>query len=422
MSATGLACPTTSCSRATRRSSIVALSGFGTAALDADRPGYASVFNAEGGLGAMTGYPDAPPSDIRDTNDLRGGTNACLAALAALWHVAHGGGGLVVDAATRDALVVLQGHLVLAAEPRRADRCGTATASDFAAPYDCFRSADGRWVAIGVRTDDGVGPPGPAAGRDASGRSSHSPDGGSEWLAAMRSTRSSRRTSAPVLRPTWLPKSERAGSPSGCPPLRATCWPTRICASGERSGPFDHPRLGDITLVGAPFRLHSVARPDYARPPLLGEHGELVAERLARRARARLIVSAGRRTPASARPDRRDTPQSRSAASACSPRRGAGGGSIGSGTAEARRRRRLHQPVPLDVGRPGDQVRMLRRFGERERRRTQASLPSKTFSHSSRVRSANRAARSSRSAGHCASSSREGTAAGSIPIRSSICW
>ena len=72
----------------------------------------------------MTGYPDAPPSDIRDTNDLRGGTNACLATLAALWHVAHGGGGLVVDAATRDALVVLQGHLVLAAEPRRATAAG----------------------------------------------------------------------------------------------------------------------------------------------------------------------------------------------------------------------------------------------------------------------------------------------------------
>ena len=41
----------------------------------------------------------------------------------------------------------------------------------------------------------------------------------------------------------------------------------------------DHPRLGDITLVGAPFRLHSVARTDYARPPLLGEHGDVVAER-----------------------------------------------------------------------------------------------------------------------------------------------
>jgi crotonobetainyl-CoA:carnitine CoA-transferase CaiB-like acyl-CoA transferase len=40
-----------------------------------------------------------------------------------------------------------------------------------------------------------------------------------------------------------------------------------------------HPRLGDITLVGAPFRLHSVGQTDYARPPLLGEHGDLVAKR-----------------------------------------------------------------------------------------------------------------------------------------------
>jgi crotonobetainyl-CoA:carnitine CoA-transferase CaiB-like acyl-CoA transferase len=39
-----------------------------------------------------------------------------------------------------------------------------------------------------------------------------------------------------------------------------------------------HPRLGAITLVGAPFRLHSVEGSDYPRPPLLGEHGDLVTE------------------------------------------------------------------------------------------------------------------------------------------------
>ncbi|MEX2627540.1 MAG: CoA transferase, partial [Ilumatobacteraceae bacterium] len=52
----------------------VSLSGFGSSASDRHRPGYASVFSAEGGISAMTGYPDAAPTDVRDSNDLRGGT------------------------------------------------------------------------------------------------------------------------------------------------------------------------------------------------------------------------------------------------------------------------------------------------------------------------------------------------------------
>ncbi len=255
---------------------IVALSGFGTAALDADRPGYASVFNAEGGLGAMTGYPDAPPSDIRDTNDLRGGTNACLATLAALWHVAHGGGGLVVDAATRDALVVLQGHLVLAAE-RGARPLRDGNRLDFAAPYDCFRAADGRWVAVGVRTDEEWARLVPLL----------DPRAGAAALAGWR-RRVARRDEVDALVAAYVgarPANDVIAGVAACRvPVGLSAAASDLLGDPhlQARGTFrtvDHPRLGDITLVGAPFRLHSVGQADYARPPLLGEHGDLVDDR-----------------------------------------------------------------------------------------------------------------------------------------------
>jgi crotonobetainyl-CoA:carnitine CoA-transferase CaiB-like acyl-CoA transferase len=255
---------------------VVALSGFGTAALDANRPGYASVFNAEGGLGAMTGYPDAPPSDIRDTNDLRGGTNGALATLAALWHVAHGGGGVVVDAATRDALVVLQGHLVLASD-RGARPLRQGNRLSFAAPYDCFRTSDGRWVAIGVRTDaewSRLVPLLDAAAAEPS-------------LAEWRQ-RVARRDEVDALVANYVAARPAAdvvaevggrGVPVGLSATASDLLADPHLRSRGTLRPVHHPRLGDITLVGAPFRLHSVATADYARPPLLGEHGDLVAER-----------------------------------------------------------------------------------------------------------------------------------------------
>ncbi len=255
---------------------ITALSGFGTAALDANRPGYASVFNAEGGLGAMTGYPDAPPSDIRDTNDLRAGTNGCLATLAGLWHVMGGAGGIVLDVAARDTLAVLQGHLVLAAD-RGARPIRSGNTVEFAAPYDCYRTGDGRWLAVGVRTDDEWAALVPLLG----------PPAKDPALAGWRE-RVQRRAEVDALVSAFVDEypAEEAlaalwgiGVPAG---LSAAASDLRRDPHLSERGTLrtiSHPRLGDIQLVGAPFRFHSVERPAYARPPLLGEHARSVADR-----------------------------------------------------------------------------------------------------------------------------------------------
>ena len=97
---------------------ILALSGFGPQRWMPIAPDMPAFSTPKGASGWMTGYPDAPPSDVRDTNDLRGGTLGALAVVGALLEVATDGVGAVVDVATRDALVVLQGHLALRRVPR----------------------------------------------------------------------------------------------------------------------------------------------------------------------------------------------------------------------------------------------------------------------------------------------------------------
>lgn len=251
---------------------ILALSGFGTDALDADRPGYASVFNAEGGLGWMTGYADAPPSDVRDTNDLRGGTLGALAVACALLDVANGGPGSVVDVATRDALVVLQGHLGLRAS-RGIDPTRAGNTLDGCVPYDCYLTADARWIAIGVRTDDewsafskATGVEGPAARRRRVEQRTAIDTAVSAWAAGTTAQEA-------------IDRLGRAGVPAGLSAYASDLAADRHLRARRALAEVEHPRLGTLTLVQAPFVL-GAARAVYRRPPLLGEHGNELLERV----------------------------------------------------------------------------------------------------------------------------------------------
>ncbi|MGC4112719.1 MAG: CoA transferase [Nocardioides sp.] len=124
------------------------LSGFGATGAMRTRPGYASVFNAESGIGAMTGYDDGPPTEIRDSNDLRAGMATACGALAAL--VARERMGVVGRTAS---------PLGRSSSPCRGTRCSRRRAAYAVpvgnalgrlAPYGVWRAGDWDWVALGV--------------------------------------------------------------------------------------------------------------------------------------------------------------------------------------------------------------------------------------------------------------------------------
>jgi crotonobetainyl-CoA:carnitine CoA-transferase CaiB-like acyl-CoA transferase len=250
---------------------IVSLSGFGATATDADRPGYASIFSAESGLSAMTGYPDAPPADIRDTNDLRTGTVGCLGVLAGLFTALEHRRGLSVDAAARDVLIALQGDALLEASRGGAPQRSGNTL-DNCVPYDCYRSVDGQWVAIGART--------PA-----------------EWLGlvdaidqiALRSpqfrdakARVASRSAIDSAVATWCSSQSAAAiveqlSTHGVPAARSTpigaLRDDPHLVARQFFVPGSHPRFGDILFVGSPLRFAGTEPPTRAvRSPLFAEH------------------------------------------------------------------------------------------------------------------------------------------------------
>jgi crotonobetainyl-CoA:carnitine CoA-transferase CaiB-like acyl-CoA transferase len=268
----------------------VAISGFGHDGPESTRPGYASVFNAESGIGALTGYPDAPPADVRDSHDLRIGMVACLAAVTGLLGASRRSVATSYSIAGREALIALQGDVFL-----EASRGGAPTRSGNAlgrlCPYGCFRAPAGAWVAVTVRTL--------AEWRALVGvvdadvlRSEDLEDLDARW---------ERRLEAEQALEGWLaqrPASEsvallgRAGVPAALsssatellhdPHLRERGF-FRISAYGA---------LGELTFLGAPVRFGRIASPvpEVGPPPRLGEHTADIMRALA--GDARLVARA----------------------------------------------------------------------------------------------------------------------------------
>ena len=92
---------------------LVRISGFGQDGPYAERPGYASIGEAMGGLRALTGYPDRPPVRVGlSLGDTLTGLTGALGAIAALHERARSGVGQVVDAAIYESVLALTEGLV----------------------------------------------------------------------------------------------------------------------------------------------------------------------------------------------------------------------------------------------------------------------------------------------------------------------
>jgi crotonobetainyl-CoA:carnitine CoA-transferase CaiB-like acyl-CoA transferase len=256
------------------------LSGFGATGAMRARPGYASVFNAESGVGAMTGYDDGPPTEIRDSNDLRAGMATACAALAAL--VARERLGVVgsVGVAAREALVVLQGDAILeASRGQKPSRTGNALGR--LTPHGLWQARDGLWVAVAV-TDT------------------------SQWQALVevlgdtRLSNSSLKDVAVRWREralvsdalgSWMAGRTAVDALAALGPARV---PVSISAPASviRDDPHlaargifsrvTHPKMGELTVIGAPLRFWRDGGTRAAdHSPLLGEHTRAVLEGIA---------------------------------------------------------------------------------------------------------------------------------------------
>jgi crotonobetainyl-CoA:carnitine CoA-transferase CaiB-like acyl-CoA transferase len=121
-----------------------AITGYGQDGPYAERPGYDTVIQAQGGLMSVTGPADGEPHKVGvAVVDLMAGLYAATSILAALHHRARGGGGQLIDIALLDVQLsalanVASAFLVSGGAPRR-----YGNAHGTIVPYQPFAAADG---------------------------------------------------------------------------------------------------------------------------------------------------------------------------------------------------------------------------------------------------------------------------------------
>ena len=134
---------------------MLRISGFGQDGPYRDRPGFARIAHAVGGLTYLAGMPDGPPVTPGSTSlaDYITGLYSAVGVLLALRVVEQTGHGQVIDAAlyesifrVLDELAPLYGKHGIVREPE-----GVGTRN--ACPHGHFVCGDGKWVAIACTAD-----------------------------------------------------------------------------------------------------------------------------------------------------------------------------------------------------------------------------------------------------------------------------
>jgi benzylsuccinate CoA-transferase BbsF subunit len=253
---------------------MVSVSAAGRGGPHSDHPGYASIFNAMGGLGHLTGYSDGPPTEVRDSVDLRVASVAAFALMAALLHRARTGCGQWIDISGREAIASMVGDALVEYALTGSSPMREGNRSGIRAPYGVFRCrGEDAWVAIGVGSDSEW-----AGLCEAMER----PGLNTDPRFADRLLRYERIDELETLVGTWtatLIPAEAAGRcrAAGVPASEVFGGSELLTdphlAAREVFQELEHPLLGRQQVVRGPWLLRS-GDPPLEPAPLLGQHNE----------------------------------------------------------------------------------------------------------------------------------------------------
>jgi crotonobetainyl-CoA:carnitine CoA-transferase CaiB-like acyl-CoA transferase len=246
------------------------ISGFGQ-----KRPtlaGYDQIVQGTAGLMSITGFPDGPPVKLGvPIGDIAAGMFAAHAILAALYERERSGRGRSIDVALNDSVLALltfqAGRYFATGEPPAREGNHHPTI----APYGTFAAKDGFInLAVGsdeqfrrfcevVGADELASDPRFKTNRD---RQRHR----DELTREIETALGNRSTAE------WLPEMEKASIPAGPIYDLAQAFSDPVVGERQMKLEVEHPSAGEISLVGAPWKLDDASLPVRRPPPRLGEH------------------------------------------------------------------------------------------------------------------------------------------------------
>ena len=134
---------------------ILRISGYGQTGPYRDRPGFARIAHAVGGLSHLAGMPDGPPITPGSTSlaDYISGYYGVIGVLMALRVAEQTGKGQVIDVALFESIFRVLDDLAPAYAKFGIVRGREGTATRQVCPHGHFPCADGNWVAIACTSD-----------------------------------------------------------------------------------------------------------------------------------------------------------------------------------------------------------------------------------------------------------------------------
>jgi len=134
---------------------LVRISGYGQTGPYRDRPGFARIAHAVGGLAALAGMPGDVPVTPGSTSlgDYLAGLFSAFGTMVALRDVSQGGGGQVIDIGLYEAVFRVLDELAPAYARNGIIRDPEGAGTRNACPHGHFPTRDGKWVAIACTTD-----------------------------------------------------------------------------------------------------------------------------------------------------------------------------------------------------------------------------------------------------------------------------
>lgn len=135
---------------------MLRVTGYGQTGPYKDRPGFARIAHAVGGISYLAGMPKGTPVTPGSTTlgDYMTGLYGCIGVLLALRYREQTGRGQYIDAALYESVFRCSDELVPAygMYKKVRERHGPHH-NDFACPHGHFQTKDGKWVAISCATD-----------------------------------------------------------------------------------------------------------------------------------------------------------------------------------------------------------------------------------------------------------------------------
>src|SRR5918992_2388999 len=133
---------------------LVRISGYGQSGPYRERPGFAAIGEAMGGMRYITGFPDRPPvrSNL-SVGDTLAALHGVIGALLALYHLKNGGAGQVIDVALYESVFNVTESLLPEYDAHGVVRERSGSTLPGIAPSNLYPCRDGSYVLIAGNAD-----------------------------------------------------------------------------------------------------------------------------------------------------------------------------------------------------------------------------------------------------------------------------